>query len=163
MTFSKREGSNDKKGSGNGQWLSRERGTASGWGSSQNLLCKWGGRRAIRTAFGGELGHGRKDAKTEGEHRKVEKPKLFQGTKTGNLVGAGVLVEKSNTCNLKINKLEKCLMLEKKNSKQSKFICQDHHCQEQYSLKGWNNIHTYSHSFLGKKNKNGKVLGVLSK
>lgn len=113
--------------------------------------------------LGEELGHGRKDAKTEGEHRKVEKPKLFQGTKTGNLVGAGVLVEKSNTCNLKINKLEKCLMLEKKNSKQSKFICQDHHCQEQYSLKGWNNIHTYSHSFLGKKNKNGKVLGVLSK
>lgn len=35
----------------------------------------------------------------------------------GNLVGVGVLVEKSNICNLKINKLEKCLMLEKKNFK----------------------------------------------
>ena len=61
----------------------------------------------------------------------TRKPKLFQGTKMGNLVGAGVLVENSDAFYLQINKLKKSVMLEKKMFKQSKkIICQDHHCQE---------------------------------
>jgi len=63
--------------------------------------------------------------------QETRKPKLFQGTKMGNLVRAGVLVENSNAFCLQINKLKKSLMLEKKMFKQSKkIICQDHHCQE---------------------------------
>lgn len=35
--------------------------------------------------------------KSVGEHRKGDKTELSQGTKTGHLVGTGVLVENSNT------------------------------------------------------------------
>lgn len=99
-----------------------------------------------------------------GEHWRVGKPKLFQKSKIGNSAEARVWVENSNTFHLKINKLRKCLTLEKKNSKQSqKITCQVYHCQEQNFLKGWNNTHRYSHSFHGKKNNNGKVLRLLNK
>lgn len=92
---------------------------------------------AIRIAFRGELGAGRKDIPKQWGSTGKKKPKLSQGTKTGNIVGTGVLVENSNTIYLQINKLKKCLMLEKKTFKQSKkIISPDHHCQEQYFLKG---------------------------
>lgn len=66
-----------------------------------------------------------------GEHQKVEKPRSFQKTKINNLARARVWRENSNVSYLKINKLRKCLMLEKTNSKQSKkIICQVHHYQE---------------------------------
>lgn len=62
-------------------------------GVSQNFLCKWG--RGGQSEESWEME--RKVLKSVGEHRKVDKTELFQGTKTGNLVGARVLAGNSNT------------------------------------------------------------------
>lgn len=46
-----------------------------------------------------------KTFQNSGRAQETRKPKFFQGTKTGNLVGVGVLVENSNTFYLQIKEV----------------------------------------------------------